>query len=300
MTVNTMLILACAGRNGHNGIGRNRLLALCLVAVFAPHARAALPPASAVPGGIAVIAVGDAQQPAPLVHYEGHRVLTIADKGSWFAVVGLNLATKPGQGAIDVATPGTVAAKRVPFAIGDKAYPTQKLKVAPRHVDLDPADAARVEREQPVLRAAYETFSEQLPQSLALRQPTAGTRSNSFGSRRVFNDQPRNPHSGMDIAAGAGTPVVAPGPGRVTLTGDYFFNGNSVVIDHGQGFVTLFCHLSKIDVHEGDTVAAGDVIGKVGATGRVTGPHLHWNVMLNGASVDPALFLPPVLSPAKP
>ena len=178
---------------------------------------------------------------------------------------------------------------------GESGFGAQQLKVSPRTVDLSPEDQARFERERAHQQAVMATFTEPDPAvhaSLRMQVPTPGRRSSSFGLRRVFNGQARNPHSGMDIAAPTGAPVVAPLPGRVIDTGDYFFNGNTVWLDHGGGLLTMVCHLSQIAVQVGDLLRTGEPLGAVGATGRATGPHLHWGVMLNRAMVDPALFLP--------
>ena len=269
-----------------------RLAAALLGALLAAAAAVAaeLPAARPVPGGIAILDVGPATAPAPSVLLDTHRVLVRADGGRWYAIVGLPLASSPGRGAISVAADGG-AARQVGFDIGPKEYVTQSLRVEPKHVDLSKQDLARYEREKLSLEHAFETWSAKAPATLLLAAPVPGTRSSSFGSRRVFNGQSRNPHTGMDIAAAAGTEVVAPAAGTVVNTGDYFFNGNTVILDHGQGYLSLYCHLSRIDVKVGERLSAGQVLGLVGATGRATGPHLHFAVMLNRAWIDPELVL---------
>jgi murein DD-endopeptidase MepM/ murein hydrolase activator NlpD len=252
----------------------------------------AVPHSSLVPGGIFVAPIdGPANQP-PVVTYDGKRAMVLRSDDRWIAVVGLPLAITPGQANIQVQS-GDAAEVPVQFHVVDKQYAVQSLKVAPGKVDLSPEDLARSEQDLVRIHAALATYSTKPPATLRLLQPVPGIRSSSYGLRRVFNNQSRNPHSGMDIAAPTGTPVKTSADGRVLDAGNFFFSGNAVIVDHGQGLITMYCHLSQIGVKVGDHMQRGDVLGKVGATGRVTGPHLHWAVALNQTFVDPALFLAP-------
>lgn len=267
------------------------LLAAVLAAPAPAVAAPDLPASRAVPGGVVTLSLGPSNQP-PTVRHAGVPVLVVGDPIEWTAVIGLPLGAKAGTDEVTVQRDG-LPVKRQSFTIAPMRYAEQRLSVAPKHVELTPESLARHERERAHQAEVIAIFSEPLPATLRLRQPVPGPRSSSFGLRRVFNGQARNPHSGMDIAAATGTPVVAPAAGRVVDVGDYFFNGGTVWLDHGGGLLTMYCHLSATHVKVGDLVRTGDRIADVGATGRVTGPHLHWSVTLNRATVDPALFLAP-------
>ncbi len=289
-------------RHGAATIGRivHRRLALVslaagLAAPWAARAAAAtLPRAAAVPGGVAIVDLGAASL-RPTATFHGRRVMVLPQPdrpGSWVAVVGIDLAADPKRRHPLSVLAGDGSVHEVPMALEPKRYTEQRLTVPRRHVDLSPQDLQRYERERIHLAEVSSRFTaSREPPTLLLASPTAGVRSSSFGLRRIFNGEKRNPHSGMDIAAPTGTPVVAAAAGEVADTGDYFFNGNTVILDHGQGFLTLYCHLSAIETRVGAVVGTGEQIGRIGATGRATGAHLHFSVYLNATPVDPALFL---------
>ncbi|MBP6321749.1 MAG: peptidoglycan DD-metalloendopeptidase family protein [Giesbergeria sp.] len=277
-------------------LGGLGLLALPTAALAAGKAAPSnvWPRALAVPGGVVRLSLGPAAQPPAAFADAAQQIplLVLGDMIEWTAVVGIPLSAPLGAAHITARATADSPARQVAYTVLDKRYREQRLSVAPRTVDLSPENQARYERERDHQARVMATFSTPLPERLAMQVPTPGRRSSSFGLRRVFNGQARNPHSGMDIAAATGTPVNAPLPGKVIDTGDYFFNGQTVWLDHGGGLLSMVCHLSAINAQVGDVVQTGQRIGAVGATGRATGPHLHWGVMLNRSMVDPALFLP--------
>lgn len=238
-----------------------------------------------VPGGVAVIELGSAAQ-APKATYDGKPVLVVKEQDTWRAIVGIPLTVKPGSQQI------TADGRTLNFTVGSKKYPEQRITLKnQRQVNPNPADLKRIENELAVQIKAYRTFSPNTPSNLLLDKPVNGPLSSKFGVRRFFNGEERNPHAGLDFAVPAGTPIKTPAAGKVILIGNYFFNGNTVFVDHGQGFISMFCHMSKIDTQVGQQLARGAVVGKVGSTGRATGPHMHWNISLNDARVDPAIFI---------
>lgn len=247
----------------------------------------AMPDNAPWPGGIAVIDVGPANAPRPIVEFGERRVLVARRGDRWTAAIGIPLDTPAGVASVRVNT-----ARDVSFEVSEHAYREQRLTVKNQsHVTPDEEQLARIGRERKIIDTALTNWRDLPIESVTLNTPVPGPRSSSFGLRRFFNDQPRSPHKGMDIAATEGTAIQSPLDGVVTATGDFFFNGKTVFIDHGQGLVTMYCHLSKVVVSEGASVSTGDTIGAVGSTGRVTGPHLHFGTYLNGTAVDPALLL---------
>ncbi|NLC35110.1 MAG: M23 family metallopeptidase, partial [Alcaligenaceae bacterium] len=238
-----------------------------------------------VPGGVAVLPLGAGDR-APVVHYQGAQVMVVKDSdGGWAAVVGIDLKARPGRHEAQVKDGADV--RQLSFEVSQKEYASQHIKLRNQaHVSPGPEQLKRYEREYAEQMAAYENFRVAGPSNVLLEAPVKGRTSSPFGLRRFFNGEERNPHSGLDFAVPQGTPVQAPANGVVTIVGDYFFNGRTVFVDHGQGFITMYCHLDEILVHKGQALKRGDVLGRVGATGRATGPHLHWNVSLNGNRVD--------------
>ncbi|MGY4819103.1 peptidoglycan DD-metalloendopeptidase family protein [Pseudomonas chlororaphis subsp. piscium] len=238
-----------------------------------------------VPGGVAVIDLGNAAQ-APKASYQGKPLLVVKEQNNWLAIVGIPLTVKPGTQQI------SAGGRSLNFSVTSKKYPEQHITLKnKRQVNPDPADLKRIDAELAEQVRAYRSFSPNTPSNLLLDKPVSGPLSSKFGVRRFFNGEERNPHAGLDFAVPAGTPIKTPAAGKVILIGNYFFNGNTVFVDHGQGFISMFCHMSKIDVKVGQQLARGGVVGKVGSTGRATGPHMHWNVSLNDARVDPAIFI---------
>ncbi len=268
---------------------RIRLITLLGLIAISPLSNA-LPTESRVPGGIALIELDTpVSQSAPVASYHGQRVMVIpdSDNRNWMAVVGIPLSAKPTE-----TQSLKVGEHSLSFGIEDKAYPEQRLKIAQRkYVEPDPEQVARWRRESAEQKAAYKLFTQADESIPVLKLPVQGPYSSAFGLKRFYNDQPRSPHSGLDIAAPDKSPINASATGTVTAVGEYFFNGNTVIVDHGNGLSTMYCHMSRIDVALGDQVNTDTQIGLVGATGRATGPHLHWGVSLNNTRVDPLLFV---------
>jgi hypothetical protein len=251
-----------------------------------------LPQESRVPGGIALVPLPAAIPADASVTLDGHPVwITPDNEQGRIAVVGIPLTALPGPLSLEVITKSD--SPPIVIEITAKTYPEQRITLPTQeHVTPSEQNLARYAREAREQQAVYQRFRPASGSWPRFIIPTAGPYSSPFGLRRYFNDEPRAPHAGLDIAAPAGREVVAPTDGVIAQTGDYFFNGRTVMIDHGNGLISMLCHLDRISVTIGQVVRQSEVIGTVGKTGRATGPHLHWTVSLNNARIDPLLLLP--------
>lgn len=259
-----------------------------------------LPTHDPVPGGIALVPIPldatTAQRP-PRVYFQGRRAMVLGpgeqDSATWVAAIGIPLSTTPGEYALDVRLTSN-AGKKITFPVFDKVYQEQHISLSnQRQVNPDKLDLQRIDREKQQMTRAFQHWSDTAPATVQMLWPLQGEISSPFGLKRFFNTEPRDPHSGLDIAAPEGAPVRAPASASVVVSGDFFFNGRTLMLDHGHGLITMYCHLSRIDVAAGAVVSPGQTIGLVGKTGRATGPHLHWSVSLNDARINPYLLMPP-------
>lgn len=261
---------------------------LLLLALLSPMAQAL--EESRVNGGIAVLPLPIQSEAMPEVYFLLHRVLTVRNEaGQWQAVVGLPVGQMPGEAQIEILRPSK---SQLSFTVKKKHYEEQHLHLEnTRQVNPSPEDLSRINTELQEQNSAYASFSPAQPPLEFTLLPTAGSLASHFGLQRFFNGEPRAPHSGIDLSAPEGQEVVAPASGTIIKTGDYFFNGKTVMIDHGSGMISMLCHLSQIAVKEGQPVKVGEKIGQVGHTGRATGPHLHWSISMNAVRIDPLLLL---------
>lgn len=257
---------------------------LVLCGLMATTQTFALPQDSRRAGGIAVIPLA---QNISEVKYQDQPVLVTQANSQRYAIFGIPLSTP--LGSLELQT----NAAPIQIDVQPYKYAEQRLKVKNQdYVNPQQAQLDRYAREAKEQNQIYSSFSSaQFSEFPTFIRPTSGKFSNSFGRKRFFNGEERAPHSGLDIPAPVGQKVIAPAAGTVVGVGHYFFNGQTVLVDHGQGLISMFCHLSKINVEIGQKLSQGETLGLVGKTGRVTGAHLHWGMSLNNARVDPQLFL---------
>jgi murein DD-endopeptidase MepM/ murein hydrolase activator NlpD len=244
------------------------------------------------PGEVVVLSIGGPEAAGPIhVRAFDHDVAAYRDGDrAWRAIVGIDLDVKPGTYPVTVsAVPGARATYQL--VVKPRVFRTRRLTVNEDFVTPPASEQARIDREAALLTGVWSAPAAERLWTDRFVRPVPQEANSAFGSRSIFNGKPRNAHGGADFLSPAGTPIHAPGGGRIAVARSLYFSGNTVVIDHGLGLFSMLAHLSRIDVHEGDTVDAGQVLGLVGATGRVTGPHLHWAVRASGARVDPLSLL---------
>ncbi|OLC50177.1 MAG: hypothetical protein AUH43_05755 [Acidobacteria bacterium 13_1_40CM_65_14] len=228
------------------------------------------------------------------VHAFGHEVATFTTLSpgdrTWQALVGIDLGVKPGAYPVAIDA-GAGQHTTYELIVTPKRFPTRRLTVDDSFVNPPPSEQERIEREAKLLSDVWQAPTAERLWTEPFVRPVAEPANSRFGTRSIFNGVPRNPHGGADFLSPSGTPIHAPNAGRIVVARNLYFSGNTVIIDHGLGLFSMLAHLSAMDVKEGDRVSAGQIVGRVGATGRVTGPHLHWAVRASGARVDPVSVL---------
>ena len=239
-----------------------------------------------------VVVEGNHPKTAPTGEFRGHALdfFPAQSTGTWLALVPLDLDSPAGPGKIETTlrdAKGRATPKSIEFTVATGTFPVENLSVDQKYVTPPKSDAERIENESAQLKHLWSRFETTRLFAGRFDAPIPGAATARFGERRVFNGQPRAPHSGMDLKAKSGVPVRAPATGRVIFAGPLYFSGNTIIVEHGLGIKTLYAHLSEMSVATDDPVKKGQVLGLVGATGRVTGPHLHWALKIRGARIDP-------------
>ncbi len=249
-----------------------------------------------VPGGIAVIDLNlkSANVNKPTVKYKNKKIMVRQNGSKWQAIIGLSLKTKPGKHKFNVIS-SKGESHTQSFITKNKDYRKQYITLKNKGmVSLSPQNLKRALADKKISQKAFKNWLDKNNVKLNFMMPVDGIVSSRFGLKRFFNNKPRKPHSGIDIAAPTGTIIKSPSDGIVIATGNFYFNGNVVFVDHGQGLISMFCHMNKITVSKNQKLKRADKIGEVGETGRVTGAHLHFSVSLNNTRIDPELLLPPI------
>jgi murein DD-endopeptidase MepM/ murein hydrolase activator NlpD len=260
-----------------------------------PPISVAIEARSLTPGELIVFTVNAKTEPSAVrVHLFDRDIAAFRNEiGAWRALAGIDLDQKPGSYVATIEALGAHGPSRVEqsIVVQSRRYATRRLRVDPRFVNPPAAVLQRIEEEQRFLRESLERSDPDRLWLAPFVRPVAGRANSQFGTRSVFNGQPRGAHRGADFLSPAGEPIKSPNAGRIVVARDLYFTGNTIVIDHGLGLFSMLAHLSRIDVRESELVAAGQIVGLVGATGRVTGPHLHWTLSVSGARVDPLALL---------
>ena len=266
--------------------------------VVSPHAVSSAPAftidvasRTLAPGELVVLTMTFEREPSSVgVSVFGKHIAAfkMAD-GRWRALVGIDLALRAGRytAVIEASAGGTMVRESRVLLVRPRKFATRTLRVDPSFVNPPPDQLERIKRDAVFLRDAYASSAADRLWAGPFVRPVPGEANSRFGTRSIFNGQPRSPHSGTDFLSPAGTPIKSPNAGRVVCARDLYFTGNTVIIDHGLGVFSMLAHLSQLDVKEGETLTAGQIVGLVGATGRVTGPHLHWSLNVSGSRIDP-------------